>query len=388
MDNATLDGLLDQHIPALRTLCVTGRRGSKSEKPTRSLPSVRSLVLTNLNHLRFHVPHLTSFHFEWRRVLDESLPVEFGDHLLDFFRSCPLLEVVSLSYGGSRHRDLGFAVDEASTKPVSLSHLRSFTHESTSHEICIGLFNRLSLPQTCVVGFVINDEAHGYQTAIPGFAAPRDQSYLSDVKRVNIGAYTVVKGYSPHLRLKTELVNSRNTRISFSMGPYLSFGPSYYAIYSFLNFLQEFGATHSVESLHFDGYPVLFPPSLKQTTIDMILQLRRFRNLKNLTLWGCDPIGFLVDSSSSGSWCPTAERLVIGSRIGKYYWDGEESEVVKRVRDVAVARKKDGSPLKSIVMCFRTAETLLRKCRGEIEELKSCVESVEVGGLRFLRDVD
>jgi len=59
-----------------------------------------------------------------------------------------------------------------------------------------------------------------------------------------------------------------------------------------------------------------------------------------------------------------------------------ESEVVERVRDVAVARQKDGSPLKVIALFFRTAETLLGEFKGEIEELKSCVELVEVGGLR------
>ena len=44
-DTALLDGLLGQPVPMLRTLYITGCGGSGSKKPTRSLPSVLSLVL-------------------------------------------------------------------------------------------------------------------------------------------------------------------------------------------------------------------------------------------------------------------------------------------------------------------------------------------------------
>jgi len=196
-------------------------------------------------------------------------------------------------------------------------------------------------------------------------------------------AYTAGEGHLSHLMLKTELVNSRNMRISFTRKSYQSCDPSSYGFYRFLDFLNDFGVTHSVESLHFDNYPVPHYESHEQIERDVVQQLQKFSSLKNLAFWGCNPVVFLVGSAPRGLWYPTVERLVIGSRLGIYCWDGVESEVVKRARGVAVARQKGGTPLKAITMFFGTTELLLRECRGEIEELKNCVELVEVGGWGF-----
>ena len=385
LDDALLDGLLDHPVPMLETLDIIGRGESETEKPMRSLPSLRSLTMANLYWpRRFDIPHLTNFHFERTYHPGMSSAAGLGEDLLNIFRGCPLLEVVSLRYGDTGDgEDLRFATDEASTKPVSLPHLRSFTHETALSKLLIGLFNRLSIPPTCVVGFAIDVTESDYRPWFPGFPAPRDQSYLSDVKRVDIAAYTVGEDYLSRLMLKTELVNSRNTKISFSRRAYPSYDPSLFEFDNFLDFLDDFGITQSVETLHFEDYPVPPHSSRGQTERDLARQLQKFCNLKSLVLRGCDPFIFLGDSSPSGLWYPTVEHVVVGSRLGMFCWDGEESKVVKRVRDVAVARQKGGSPLKSISMFFKTAETLLWECRGEIEELRSCVKSVEVRGLRF-----
>lgn len=180
--------------------------------------------------------------------------------------------------------------------------------------------------------------------------------------------------------LKTELVNSRNMRLSFTKRSYEYCNPSY-AFYRFLDFLDDFGITHSVESLHFEDYPAPLYESREQTGRGLVQQLRKFSSLKSLALWRCNPIGFLVGSPPRGLWCPTVERLLIGSRLGIYCWDGVESEVVKRVRDVAVARQKGGTPLIVITMFFRTAEMLLWGCKGDrgVEELCSIGRGRGVG---------
>ena len=253
-DTAFLDGLLGQPVPMLRTLDISGN-GEPKENPIRSLPYIWSLAITNPDRLRFHVPHLKNIRIEWTF----NLPARSGNDLPDFFRSCPLLEVVSLSYDDSGE-DLVFATEVAHTKAVSLPHLRSFTHDSMVSRICIGLFNRLSIPPTCAVAFVIDVTARGFHPWFPGFPAPRDRFYLTDVKRVNVMAYSAGDGHVSCLMLKTELMNSRNMTISFIRKSYQTTDPSPFAFGQFLDFLDDFGVTHSVESLHFEDYPIPHHP--------------------------------------------------------------------------------------------------------------------------------
>ena len=117
-----------------------------------TLPSVRFLATIDVGYPLFHVPNLTNLRFEMTRY--SHIPPRFGDNLLEFLRSCPLLEVIFLSYG-SQGMDIEFTTSEAPIDAVSLPRLRSFTHDSPVKTIDIGLFNRLSLPPTCDVAFVI-----------------------------------------------------------------------------------------------------------------------------------------------------------------------------------------------------------------------------------------
>jgi hypothetical protein len=58
--------------------------------------------------------------------------------------------------------------------------------------------------------------------------------------------------------------------------------------------------------------------------------------------------------------------------------EADESDVLKRVRDIAVSRKEHGIPLKTLTLSSRGVEHLLDKYGGVIEELRSCVGKVEM----------
>ena len=373
-DSQFLDGLLDQPVPILRNLDVIGSGAPVEERRIKRLPSVGSLVTTNLDNLQFHVPHLTNFRFKWTGTARPDR-VGMGDKLLNLFRSCPLLETVFVDYGHPRE-DLAFAAGETPSNVISLPHLRSFTHESPTNVIYIGLFNRLSLPSTCVVAFAIDVTDFDDRPWDPGFPAPRDLSYFSDVKKVSI-AFNTRETEGPHNLFTTELTNSRGMRISFNRKSRHRCDPSIYTSDQLLAFLEGIGVMESVETLRFERYPV---PCFSQTDQgDMSQAMQKLCRLKTLVLWGCDPDVFFDNLYPRGSWCPTVEELVIGSEYRGY----KGVELVKRVRDIAMARQEDGSPLKAITMSSTTTEVVLPGCTEEFEELKGCVESVEAVGLTF-----
>ena len=347
-----LDELLVKPLPMLKRLNVVTSGG---------LP-------TNLGRPLFHVPHLTNFSFKLCRCSGSAVTTMMGDSLLDFLRSCPQLEVVHFGYG-DLGTDIGFTTDEASTEAVSLPRLRSFTHESPVDTIYIGLFNRLSLPPTCDVEFTIRDIFFIDKPWNYGFSTLRDPSYLSDVKTVRIAFHPRGGGST---MVKTTFSNSKNMRISFSR---LSISSTYsntvWVTEKFLDFLGASGMARSIETIRFEGCPVLpqqghFPPRL-------IKPLQKLGNLKTLVLWRCNLAFFLRNPCPPATWCPRVENLVI---CPIHPW--EESDVLRRVRDIAVARQKRATPLKIVTLFVRDAEKLSLTCGELIEELRRCVGSVEV----------
>ncbi|KAF9783348.1 hypothetical protein BJ322DRAFT_1070419 [Thelephora terrestris] len=145
-------GFLARPLPSLQNLDVLGFIGPLGARPILTLPSVKFLATSDIGCPLVHVPNLTNFRFRLPRY--SPFPVRLGDGLLEFFRSCPLLEEVFVSYG-KKGVDLEFTTGEALIDAVSLPRLRSFTHDSPVKTIDIGLYNRLSLPPTCDVTFVI-----------------------------------------------------------------------------------------------------------------------------------------------------------------------------------------------------------------------------------------
>jgi hypothetical protein len=292
-----------------------------------------------------------------------------GDGLLDFLRSCPQLEVANFGYGDPG-TDIEFTTDEGSTEAVSLPRLRSFTHESPVDTIYIGLFNRLSLPPTCEVEFMIREIFFIEKPWNCGFPTPRDPSYLSNVKTVKI-AFQAQKRDSTVI--KTTFVNSRNMRISFNrLSTSSTYSNSVWVTERFLDFLGGSEMASSVETLHFDGCPVL--PQQGHFTPRLAKPMLKFVNLKTLVLWRCNPVFFLRNPCPPAVWCPPVEKLVICPT--PYPW--EESDVSKRVRDIAVLRQKHANPLKTVTLFVRDEKMLLLRCGGLIEELRGCVGSVGI----------
>lgn len=357
-----LDELLVQPLPMLRNLDVV---------TSGDLPSVGSLSTINLGRPLFHVPHLTHFCFKVCHCLGSAAMTRMGDSLLDFLRSCPQLEVAYFGYGDPG-TDIGFTTSETSTEVVSLPRLRSFTHESPVDTIYIGLFNRLSLPSTCEVEFTIRDLFFLEKPWNLGFPILRDSSYLSDVKEVKI-AFQARDSRST--MVKTTFLNSKNMRISFNRLSITStYSNTVWVTEKFLDFLGDSQVARSVETLHFDRCPAL--PHQGHFTPRLIKPLLKLGNLKTLVLWQCNPGFFLRNPYPPAPWCPRIEKLVICPVLSTNLW--EESDVSERVRDIAVLRQKHAAPLKTVTLCVRDPERLLSTCGGLIEELRSCVGSVEI----------
>jgi len=91
MHDCFLDELWTQPMSMLETLEITEPENFPPKRPIQCLPALTSFVVTGFDRLRFRTPLLTSFHLthdptihsvEWTVAI-----------LLDFLRSCPLLEV-------------------------------------------------------------------------------------------------------------------------------------------------------------------------------------------------------------------------------------------------------------------------------------------------------
>ena len=363
-----LDEFLAESPPMLRSLDTFQCLHEPRKQSTQSLLSLRSLAITDLGCHFFHVPRLTNFLFElvYRSRVPES-------DLIDFFRTCSLLEVIFLRYSDP-NGDVGSTTSGASTDTVSLPHLRSFTHESQTDAVHVSLFDRLSPPPTCDIAFttavVIAEGPWNH-----GFPAPREPSYLSDIKMVKAtaGVETEV-GFLP-LIFRTEFLSSNNRRVLFNtrsaIRPRFSL-----AIGKLLDFLESSGVIHSIEALHFECHPE-YPPGGWEAS-DLTPQLQRFYNLKSLVFLQCDPVYFLRNPTPPGVWCPSVERLEICPRPRRYEGEPTEEPVLGWVHEIAMSRQKHGAPLKAVTLFFPDGKKLLQEHSKWMDALNSCVESVQV----------
>ena len=362
-----LGTLLAQPLPILSHLDVFSSGRLLLWQSTRSLPSIKTLITTNLGCPPFHAPHLTDFHFEipWHSHVSARL----GSKLLDFFRSCPMLEVIFLSYGNPSSNS------ELTTEAVPLPSLRSFTQKFLD-TTQMGLFSRLSLPSTCDVAFIITivEATLVLSPWTRGFPTPSDSSRLLDIKAVRTTIDSQSSDSSP-VMFRTEFSNSNNMKISFNMILRPSCSHSSLMAEHLLEFLESSGMINSVETLRFEHHPVS-PP---RGTGSLNRALQKFGNLKTLVLWQCNSILFLENPLPPGVWCPSVETLVI-CLLPKHPWGPAGSDVLKRVRNIAMSRQEYGVPLQTVSLFFQDAERLPPACRGLIEELRSCVGSVGVDG--------
>jgi len=143
--------LLSQPMPTLRQLEITNYiyhddddlpRTLVDEETSWSFPSVTSLAVHNTYPIPFHVPHLTCFKFRFIDPMDDTFILE---SLLNFLRSCPLLEHLEIAYP----KDFLSTNDHA----VSLPNLHIYIQIMLSNRgvYSLGVFNVLSLPPSCTV---------------------------------------------------------------------------------------------------------------------------------------------------------------------------------------------------------------------------------------------
>ena len=350
-----LDELLAQPTPTLEVLEITESDGVLLESRIQCLPSLKSFIVYGSDPLRFRVPLLTSFYITYKS--GSSPRREWTTQtLLDFLRSCPLLEVAFFNCG---------ILDTLpnSGEVVSLPLLRSFTHKSPRDRYQLHLFDRLSLPSTCRVALMIDVQKHDFNPWIPGIPTPRDSSYLSDIRTVKISAHSL----DTYITFKIELANSTHRAISFDRISRFCHHPVVYIRKGFLDVLESIGFD-SVETLCFDRYPVVQAGRLPDTTEFMMQALGKFRNLKTLILIQCNPAVFL-DGLRLSSY-HTIDTLVISfSRYMRSFYD----DVLYRLQEFAVSRKKAESPLASVTIVYPYAD--LRP--SGLEQLMKCVGRVE-----------
>ena len=356
-----LDELLVQPMPTLEVLQITQSDRVLSEDRIQYLPSLTSLVVYGSNPLRFHVPLLTSFHITHKSGSSPGLEWT-AQTLLDFLRGCPLLEVAFLNCG---IMDINPNSDEV----VSLPLLRSFTHESPRDRYQLYLFNHLFLPSTCRVVLVINVAKHDLDQRVPSFPTPRDASYFSDTRAVKIAVHPRNPYLNDeHMTFKIELVNSTHGAISFGRILRSCHNPAAPLHNGFLDLLGRIGID-SVETLCFDHYPVVQAERLQAAAEFMMQAVDEFRNLKKLIVAQSN-IAVFLDSLRLSS-CSTINTLVISS---SHYTRSFYNDVVRRLQEFAVSRKKAGSPLKALTIVYPFAD--LRPL--ELEQLTRCVGCVEI----------
>lgn len=363
------DAFLAQSFPVLTNLHAYNIAFGPHTEPVLFLPSIKSLTTTSLDPNMFRVPQLTSFRFELNYY--SNLEERAEDILFNFLQRCPLLEVIFLSYHVKSNADTGTTTEKAAVGVVSLPLLRSFTHESPhTGTTCTNLFQRLSLPSTCDLAFGINTSS----SWVYSFGALFDLPYFTNVKMVKVTAKGPIMRSDTNFALREEFLNFNNQRISLYQ---LSrFGPSCFPSDT-LNFLESSGNTHSVGTLHFERYSLSQPPGA-YAVYSIGRQLQKFDNLKTLVLWKCDPTPFLERPSPPEVWCPSVEKLVIHTVLPEKGWEPKQSRILEWVRNIAISRREHGIPLKIVNLVLEKAEWLLKTRRTTIEELRSCVGSLEV----------
>ena len=349
-----LDELLTQPLPILKSLDVIMPR------------SVRSFATNNLGHSPF--PRLTNLSFRTGQHL--TVVPRMGDILLDFLQNSPLLEIVFFEFA-----DIEFTIDEESREALSLSHLRSFTHESPIAKIDSGLFNRLSLPPTCDVAFTI--------TCSTGEANdPWDRGFptlcgLSDVKRIEIAVHTRKDLYTI---VQAKFFNSGNTSITLGRLSMAVNNPSSArGVNRVLDFLGSCKMASSVEDLHFEHCPVSPPEG--NPGLDLTGPLLKLNRLQTLVLWECNPEFFLRNPSPSEVWCPTVKNLVLFLPLSK-----NPRELLELVEGIAASRRESGNALESISLVFRTEDETVLQTSGMMGKLRRCgnhvIEHLKGGGGR------
>ena len=181
-------------MPSLKTLRFYA--GGFSEAVRLSFPVLKTLFVRRIaTLLSLSAPHLTRLELSaWTRCSVEPM-----DPLLDFLRSCPLLEELEIG-----HFDDFYT--ERNHDAIHLPHLRAYT-QHTSPDLRISLYNMLSHPSSCSVNFSCGDLFHDMD-ALPPF---RNPTFLVEVKSVKLEERSVDD--QDHIEAVVELIDAADRRV-------------------------------------------------------------------------------------------------------------------------------------------------------------------------------
>lgn len=261
-------------MPFLRELNVTGNGDFSSldiERQVGPFPSLTSLgVMQTIDGLYLRTPHLTNFRFRlhephrWR--------AEGGiDLLVDFFRNCPMLEVVHVDFPGIPPGRM----EVHNSYAVHLPHLCSFTQVYKMDDTAYPteLLDQLSFPPTCSITlklFIFGHEAADMRIHDLFPAAHFRETNFTDVRRVKIKVLPDPETKVPpnpftetyRFGLIVELINAKGTKFSLDMIHMYDFlGESHGLPVSIRDmqpmlqeWVEEMGRYGSVETLCLEGH--------------------------------------------------------------------------------------------------------------------------------------
>ncbi|KAF9644687.1 hypothetical protein BDM02DRAFT_3263395 [Thelephora ganbajun] len=188
------------------------------ERRVEMFPSLTLLSVSNtIDGLRLRTPHLTHFRFNFYKY--RYWKSEGGVHLLvDFFRSCPMLEVIDVDYPSipvERPRTCGPPV-------VHLPHLRSFRqgHEINDTVYLTELLDQLTFPPTCSIVLDLFSTGCKPDDMRIGNLFPalhfRETNFV-DVRRVKIKVSNEQFTETSQFKFAIEFTNARGTKFLLDM---------------------------------------------------------------------------------------------------------------------------------------------------------------------------
>jgi len=368
------DEILDESAPVLELLDLSEADEATRKIPIRSFPSLRTLIISGVPRAPFHAPRLTTFRFT-AAIVEPFVRRGTSNSIANLLQKFPLLEEVYVKYQEGEEESENLTIDGL----VSVPHLRLFTDAAPYDSFNLRLFNRLSIPPTCQVAFIINQRIFGrsapYHITLPTLWGPFN---LSDTACAKF----MVRSHNPHPERKPcfvvfaiGLVNSSGTRVSIEVESGYVESTANYSFFAFL-VVSERVELCSAKTLCLDHFEAPAHPEMSPLMPGdnfMERRLRNYRNLKTL---------ILVESSCflSLASCLTFDALIVYSSRVVVPSEGSDSksDIIGQVRGVAKSRQEAGFPIKTLTLVIGDDEVVVRERQGELEELKSYAGHVQV----------
>jgi hypothetical protein len=384
--DAALD-LIQQHAKRLATLIITGTESDILMPLPRSpslkkldiscfddfdseqmlqdaytFDSLTTLVVRGGDTFLFNVPLLTRLQVDSRMALDRG-------KLLDFLAHCLLLEELEVDY------DAEVIPEDDAHGTVELQHLRFYSHSTRDNEH-LSLFNKLSIPLSCVVFNYWNgprDAGDGFE--VHSFCNP---SPLAAVKRIQLNTS---KGDAT-----VELIDAETNRVYMVISvdpngldtnrPNLEQQKDDQIVNeTYLAYLKTLGAS-TVEVLCVEGP---FPWMLSQAG-DALSYLEEIETLvlsnSVATPFICalapgfdDETGTILDKGR----CDKLNEIVVYARS---FIDNDDKDFLTHLIQVAKRRKEADIPIRHVSLFLRMPRDEADLRKDDIDKLRGYVWTV------------